>query len=226
MHYIIYKTTNIVNGNFYIGAHKTKRIDDDYLGSGVLLKKAIKKYGKRNFIDTSEEMYNKEKELTEQFLQDPLCYNLNIGGKGGWDYINSDETRINPMHIPEIVEKNKQSSKRTKQKNPEKYKKIAMDNLQKAVEKNKGSKRSNKTKKLMSEKTKQRWAKNKEYLIDRLSSEFIVVDPEGNEFKTNRLEKFCLTKNLPYTTIWTNTKKETPIKRGKAKGWSCKITQK
>ncbi|MFN9953186.1 MAG: hypothetical protein ACK55I_08805, partial [bacterium] len=68
------------------------------MGSGVLLKKAIKKYGKRNFIreilfdfDTSEEMYNKEKELTEQFLQDPLCYNLNIGGKGGWDYINSDE---------------------------------------------------------------------------------------------------------------------------------------
>ena len=29
MFYTIYKTTNLVNGKFYIGKHKTKDLDDD-----------------------------------------------------------------------------------------------------------------------------------------------------------------------------------------------------
>ena len=44
----IYLTTNLVNGKKYIGQHNGS-IKDDYLGSGVLLVKAIKKYGKENF---------------------------------------------------------------------------------------------------------------------------------------------------------------------------------
>ena len=43
----IYKTTNLVNGKIYIGQHNgTKK---HYIGSGKLLKTAIKKYGKENF---------------------------------------------------------------------------------------------------------------------------------------------------------------------------------
>jgi hypothetical protein len=45
---IIYKTTNTLNGKFYIG--KSKYDDPDYIGSGSILKKAIKKYGKENFV--------------------------------------------------------------------------------------------------------------------------------------------------------------------------------
>lgn len=46
--YYIYITTNLVNGKQYIGQHYGK-LDDKYIGSGSLLKKAIEKYGKDNF---------------------------------------------------------------------------------------------------------------------------------------------------------------------------------
>ena len=44
---IIYKTTNLVNGKQYIG--RDSRNNPNYLGSGHLLKLAIRKYGKENF---------------------------------------------------------------------------------------------------------------------------------------------------------------------------------
>jgi hypothetical protein len=47
-HYV-YCTTNTINNRKYIGSH-TGDVDDSYIGSGVILKKAIKKYGKKNFV--------------------------------------------------------------------------------------------------------------------------------------------------------------------------------
>ena len=44
----IYKTTNKLTGEFYIGLNST--CNPNYLGSGVEIKKQIKKYGKENFI--------------------------------------------------------------------------------------------------------------------------------------------------------------------------------
>lgn len=44
---IIYKTTNIINGKFYIG--QDSKNDPNYLGSGLLLNRAIEKYGIENF---------------------------------------------------------------------------------------------------------------------------------------------------------------------------------
>jgi hypothetical protein len=49
-YHIIYKTTNTSTDKYYIGKHSTDNINDDYLGSGVALKNAIKKYGKENNI--------------------------------------------------------------------------------------------------------------------------------------------------------------------------------
>ena len=97
MFYTIYKTTNNINGKFYIGKHKTQNLDDDYLGSGKILKNAIKKHGINSFtkeylfiFDNEEDMNDKELELvSEEFIKENTNYNLKIGGEGGWDYIKS-----------------------------------------------------------------------------------------------------------------------------------------
>ena len=84
----IYKTTNLTNGKVYIGKSE-KDFNREYLGSGVLLSKAIKKYGKENFkveliedCNTIEDLNNREKFwITENMGKD--CYNIAEGGTGG-----------------------------------------------------------------------------------------------------------------------------------------------
>lgn len=49
MYHTVYLTTNIVNLKIYIGVHSTYNPNDNYLGSGVVINKAINKYGKQNF---------------------------------------------------------------------------------------------------------------------------------------------------------------------------------
>lgn len=100
MFYTIYKITNQINGKFYIGRHKTKDLNDSYMGSGKYLKHAQAKYGIENFkkeilfvFDTTEEMYAKEAEIVnEEFLAEENTYNVKVGGYGGWDYINESRS--------------------------------------------------------------------------------------------------------------------------------------
>ncbi len=92
MHYILYKTTNKLNGMIYVGCHETKELEDGYLGSGFRLQRAINKYGRDNFIkkilaefESSDEMYIAEAELVdENFIKQQDTYNLKEGGCGGW----------------------------------------------------------------------------------------------------------------------------------------------
>lgn len=115
MYFTVYKTTNLINGKIYIGIHKTKDPNDNYLGSGKVLQQAIEKYGINNFskdiiaiCDTEEEMLSVEKSLvTKEFLLFFSTYNLRIGGEGGFDYINGS-------NIPKF--KGKKHSEETKRK--------------------------------------------------------------------------------------------------------------
>lgn len=98
MKYTIYKITNKVNGKIYVGKHQTKDPNDNYMGSGKLLRRAQTKYGIENFtkeilyvFDTEEHMNAKERELvTEEFCLREDTYNICVGGQGGFSYINAN----------------------------------------------------------------------------------------------------------------------------------------
>ena len=95
--YLIYKITNNLNQKFYIGKHKTDNLDDNYFGSGKHLKNAQEKYGLENFTKTilfycanEEEMNLLEKTVvTQEFCNRDDVYNINEGGEGGWNYVNT-----------------------------------------------------------------------------------------------------------------------------------------
>jgi hypothetical protein len=102
MFYTIYQTTNLINGKMYIGKHQTEDLNDKYLGSGLMLLNAIKKYGDENFIkeilfifDNEEEMNLKEAELiTSDVVLSDDYYNIAMGGYGGAIVLKKD----NPLY--------------------------------------------------------------------------------------------------------------------------------
>ncbi len=101
-HNIVYKITNIINGKWYIGVHRTSNLNDGYMGSGIVINAAVEMYGSDNFIkeilfdfENEQEAYLKEAELiTIDEVRNRNCYNVHTGGKGGW----SDRT-ISLTHI-------------------------------------------------------------------------------------------------------------------------------
>lgn len=90
-YHFVYETTCKINGKTYIGVHGTDNIDDNYIGSGKLLKRAIAKYGRDQFerkillmCSSENEMYDKEDTfLTKEYLSSAMTYNLASGGKLG-----------------------------------------------------------------------------------------------------------------------------------------------
>ena len=90
--YIIYQTTNLTTGQIYIGQHKVKNddLDPKYLGSGIILKNAIQKYGIENFCrdildecDSLEDANILETAYIDIYESNnpEIGYNIALGGK-------------------------------------------------------------------------------------------------------------------------------------------------
>ena len=89
--YYFYKITNLINQKYYYGVHKQDiNKPDNYMGSGHVLKRAIKKYGIKNFskeiikyFDCENDMYDYERKIvSREFIEnhDENCYNVSVGG--------------------------------------------------------------------------------------------------------------------------------------------------
>jgi hypothetical protein len=86
----VYKITNMINSKIYIGVHRTDNIDDGYMGSGSVLRRAIKKYGIHNFnkkilyqCDSYKEALEIEESIvTLEFIECDNNYNIKVGGMG------------------------------------------------------------------------------------------------------------------------------------------------
>lgn len=86
---IIYLTTNLINNKKYIGS--TNNNNPYYLGSGVYLNKAIKKYGRKNFkreiletVSNLEELRKKEEYYIKLYnaINSKEFYNVSKKGVG------------------------------------------------------------------------------------------------------------------------------------------------
>ena len=96
----IYKTTNLINSKIYIGQQTHKRWS--YLGSGKILKLAIKKYGRENFKKEIIEICNSIEELNEKeiywikifnSIDKNIGYNIAFGGGGKLGCFHSEKTK-------------------------------------------------------------------------------------------------------------------------------------
>lgn len=165
----IYLTTNKINGKIYVGQHSTDNLNDGYIGSGTLLKMALKKYGINNFskeilayADTQNKLDYLEKFYIRKYKSRELYngYNLTDGGAGFCGLVFTDEHR---RKIAEKLKGNTHTlgyicSEETKQK------------ISKA---NKGKKRTYDFKKRMSEFAKGKYSgtNNPMYGVHRFGEE-------------------------------------------------------
>lgn len=92
MHFgYIYEIKNDINGKTYVGKHECSEDNDCYQGSGILLKRAYKKYGIEHFTkriiqySPTEEDLNRSEKLWIDFYKGigKAEYNIAEGGTGG-----------------------------------------------------------------------------------------------------------------------------------------------
>jgi hypothetical protein len=93
LYHFIYLIENAINHKKYIGKHSTNKLNDGYMGGGIYLGFAKKKYGLENFSKKiieycSEETLNDREMfwINELSTFKPHGYNLTNGGDGGNTY--------------------------------------------------------------------------------------------------------------------------------------------
>lgn len=193
-YHFVYITVNLVNGKWYIGKHTTSVIDDNYKGSGKIIRRAVEKYGEENFrceiirfFETADDAFDYEKELvTESVVKDQSSYNIRPGGSGGF----SDVDRIKARQV------------------------IATTLRGKSFEERYGHEKSVEMKKNLSEKGKLLKGRSNYWLKDKTYEE-IHGEEKANDLKLVRRNKchwlgadHAGSKNSNFGNTWSDEKKK------------------
>lgn len=124
---IIYKTTNLVNGRIYIGQHWCDTDEfDGYLGSGVSLTNAIKRYGRNNFKRETLRVCDTQLQLDAWEMLYIKKFD-SANKKIGYNILSGSANKFgsgSPMLIPEVAAKVSRSLKKTFKDHPEVMKRI------------------------------------------------------------------------------------------------------
>lgn len=213
MYGFIYLTSNKINGKKYIGMCKNTH-REKYIGSGKLLKQAIKKYGKENFDRIILQECKTFDELSEaeiywikfyNAVEDSNFYNLTSGGFGG----NSDYLKEYWSHL------NKEERKACR--NWSKKTMVGFNNPMY------GKKHSIETKKMIGLKSVNRnWNKNTPWMIGENNhmSKRVLVEMNKIKKEYSSLSFFSkMVPNIPYSTL-----KSIAQKNRFSKKYNLKIT--
>lgn len=196
---VIYKIINLINKKIYIG--KTISYKIDYFGSGILIKKSIKKYGLQNFkkeiIDNASsinELNEKEKYWINYFNSTDLNigYNIGKGGNGGDLFTNHPNKEDIRKKYSKISEKNGMFGKYHKKESIDKISKNKKGQNKGKPTWNKGLKKEDYTKEQYKKMYLDRNCPNKGVL-------YIFISPNNklNEVKGG-FKKFCIENKLDY----------------------------
>ena len=209
-HYV-YLITNLINGKKYIGKRtcSCNIEDDDYLGSGLNISRAVNKYGRENFkkeilktFETADEAFAYEELLTIELnaVESEEYYNIKIGGKGKWIPMFGDK---NPMKKEENKKYGKENPFYGKTHSAEAVAKIKAVNRKKENNSFWGNTHSQETKNKISKANKGR----------------LLGIPKTEEQKkkmsvSNKNRKEIIVNNKHYLSL-TKAEKETGIERHK-----------
>lgn len=157
-HNYFYRITNQLDWKYYFGIHSTDKNpdDDNYYGSGTIIRNVISKYGRKNFVktiiadySTRLEVVNHEKlAITIHQISDPMCYNIQPGGstsKGVSDEVKKilKEKRQNQI----ITKESRIKAAETRRNNGKPW--FPESHKQKLIKRNTGRKNSDETKEKM-----------------------------------------------------------------------------
>ncbi len=205
---IIYKVTNTINGKCYIGQtiqtlkrRITRHLHDVEFGSSAYYHNAIRKHGWDNFIcdvidtgcQTKDELNEMEFHYIKQYKSHYTenGYNITWGGDGNSLY-GSD----NPMYGRKRTDEEKELMSKNR-----KRKCTGEDNAMCRPEMRQWFKKNNP----MNNK------ESRDKMADKISANWMVTDPHGNELTIRNLKKHCRDNKIPYHKV-----------RNSIDGWLCK----
>jgi len=206
----IYKITNKINGKIYIG--KDTRNKKNYFGSGIVIKQAIKKYGKENFDKCILCECNNYEELNDKEKHYIIFYN-SIGRSYGGDGFSG----ITQETIDKIVLKN--TGKKRTDESRKKMSDASKNKPKSEVHKKSLSKAWDK-RKIEHPHTEETLKKMKSSMIGKNLGKYVKIylfkGPDGREYETKEgIVKFSRKQKISINTFKDLIKNENK----EYKGW-------